>query len=115
MVPVQPSGPGRARLLLTALVLGVLIGYGLILLKRRHEGGTVMSADDLQGLFPAAVMVNIPLLGTGRRNRWPRRLAELGLTAYVGILLLATFWFLAAHKGWLVRPEWMRDLLGGSA
>ena len=115
VVPVQPSGPGRSRILLTALVLGVLVGYGLLLLKRRHEGGTILSAEDLQGLFPAAVMVNIPLLGAGRRNPWPRRLTELGLTAYVGVLLLATVWFLAAHKGWLDRPDWMRDLLGGSA
>lgn len=115
VVPVRPAGPGRARLLLTALVLGLLIGYGLILLKRRHEGGTILSADDLRGLFPAAVMVNIPLLGAGRRNPWPRRLAEIGLTAYVGVLLLATFWFLAAHKGWLAGPEWMEHLLGRSA
>ena len=115
VIPVKPSGPGRSRLLLTAFVVGVLIGYGLILLKRRHEGGTILSADDLSGLFPAAVMVNIPLLGTGRRNPWPKRLAEIGLSAYVGVLLLATFWFLAAHKGWMDKPDWMRDLLGGSA
>ena len=115
VVPVQPSGPGRARLLLTALVLGLLSGYGLLLLKRRHEGGTILSAGDLQGLFPSAVMVNIPLLGAGRRNPWPQRLVELGLTAYVGVLLLATVWFLAAHKGWLDKPSWMLDLLGGSA
>lgn len=115
VVPVQPSGPGRMRIVLTALVLGLLVGYGLILLKRRHEGGTILSADDLSGLFPSAVMVNIPLLGTGRRSPWPHRLAELGLTAYVGVLLLATFWFLAAYKGWVVEPDWMRDLLGSRA
>jgi len=115
VVPVKTAGPGRWRFFATALALGLLIGYGLYVLKRRHEGGTIASPDDLAGLFPAAVVVTVPLLGPGRRHVWRHRLAEIGLTAYVVVLIGASVFFIAAQKGWVARPEWLQGLFGGSA
>ncbi len=112
--PVEPSGPGRVRLLATAIGLGLLAGWGLLVLRRRLEGTVVWSARDLDGLLPGAVVVSVPRLGPGRRSR--RGLAmELGATLYVSALLGATAFLLAAHKGWLPAPSWLESFLGGRA
>jgi uncharacterized protein involved in exopolysaccharide biosynthesis len=115
-VPVETSGPGRMRYLLTAIGLGLLIGYGLLVLRHRHEGATIASPDDLAGLFPAAVVVSVPLLGSGkRRTSWRSRFAELGTLAYVVLVLGASVFLIAAHKGWVAKPEFLQGFFGGGA
>lgn len=113
--PVEVSGPRRWRYLLTAIALGLLAGYGILLLERRNEGATITAADDLAGLFPAAVVVGVPRLGPGRRRAWRARLSEVGLAGYVSVCLGVSVYFLAAHKGWVAMPDWLRGFFGGSA
>jgi len=114
-VPVETSGPGRVRYLVTAIALGLLIGYGLLVLRHKYEGATIATPDDLAGLFPSAVVVSVPLLGPGRRTPWRHRFAELGKTAYVVLLLGASVFLMAAHKGWVTKPEFLRSFFGGGA
>ncbi len=110
--PVQPSGPGRWRFLLTAFVLGFGIGYGLLLLKQRHEGTTIRTSKDLDDLFPAAVVVHVPLLGGKRRSSWGAVAKEAALASYVLAVGGASAYFLAAYKGWVGAPGWLQQILG---
>jgi len=82
-VPVHPSGPARWRYLATALVLGSIIGYGLLLLQRKLEGDPLESVDDLAEIYPTAVVVEVPDLAANRR-RLPRiRVGDVLMTGYV--------------------------------
>jgi uncharacterized protein involved in exopolysaccharide biosynthesis len=115
VAPVEPSGPGRWRFLATALVLGLLVGYGLVVLGRHVEGATISTPEDLTDLFPAAEIVRVPLLAPVRRASMMRYLREAGLTLYVLLLVGSSVLFLAAHKGWIDAPGWVRDVIGRSA
>jgi len=110
--PVKPSGPGRWRYLATALVLGLAVGYGLLLLTRRHEGTTVRTSEDLDDLFPAAVVVHVPRLGGKRPPSWPSRVKDAAVAAYVLGIGGASVYLLAAFKGWVAAPGWLRHFLG---
>ncbi len=112
--PALPSGPGRVRLLLTAALLGLAIGYGLFVLRRRARGGEVWAAEDLADLLPSALVVRVPLLedDSGRMRRTVRETALAGWTC---LCLLGTAFALAAHKGWVTPPPWFRSWLGGGA
>ena len=61
--PVAPSGPPRTRYLATAVALGLLLGYGLHLLRRRYvDTDLVTKPEDLADLVPGALVVSVPLL-----------------------------------------------------
>lgn len=112
--PALPSGPGRIRLLLTAALLGLAIGYGMFVLHRRARGAEVRSEDDLKDLVPTALVVRVPLLedDSGRRSRAVR---EAALAGWTGFCLLGTVLALAWHKGWVTPPPWFAPWLGGGA
>jgi uncharacterized protein involved in exopolysaccharide biosynthesis len=108
--PALPSGPGRWRWMATAVVAGLICGYGLLLLRRRSEGEIVRAPEDLAGLLPGALFVNVPLLGEGRTP--PRRLFREAAIATWVVLAVATSGFaVAARKGWVDSPPWVRALL----
>ena len=73
VAPVLPSGPGRMRWLLSAIGLGLAIGYGLTVVRRRFDEGMVDGTSDVLDLVPTgALVVAVPMLGlapTERRNR----------------------------------------------
>jgi uncharacterized protein involved in exopolysaccharide biosynthesis len=112
--PALPSGPGRARLIATAAVLGLGLGWLLLVLRRRVEGTEVDGPDDLADLVPAALVVEVPLLvdPSGRRVHVVREALTAG---WVGVCLLGTVFAVAAHKGWIATPDWFRPWLGGGA
>ncbi|MDJ0521338.1 MAG: hypothetical protein QNJ90_04615 [Planctomycetota bacterium] len=112
--PTQPVGPVRWRFLATALVVGALIAYGLILLRRRIESTRVEEVEDVTDLFPDAVVVGMPDVGgrpRPRRGGFP--VGEVVAAVYVvgcfGLTVLAV----AAHRGWEGAPEWLRSLVTG--
>ena len=92
--------------------------YGILVLRHRYQGATISRPEDLVGLFPSAVTVHVPLLGAGRSRPARHVLLEVGLAAYVVVLLGASVFLLAAHKGWVASPEWLQGLFpsgGGRA
>ncbi len=112
--PVSPWGPKRWKYLLTAVGMGLLISYGLVLLRSRYEEGTVASPDDLAALLPGALVVSVPLLGEGRR-RWRLHLGQFALGAWVLFCVGTSAYALAARKGLVTPPGFLRSLLGGGA
>ncbi len=120
VAPTEPTGPRRMRYFFTAIAAGLLIGYGLIVLRRRFEESTVQDADDLASLLPGAMIVNIPMLPDGRGGTAGGAVAahaarELVLTAWVvgcvGLSVLA----IAVHRGLIEAPAWLSGLFGGAA
>jgi hypothetical protein len=104
----------RWRYLLTAVFLGLLIGYGLLLVRRKYAETLVVTPQDLAPLLPSGFIVCVPRLGAGRRPRRPP-LADLALGAWVTFALGTSVLALAAQKGWVEAPGWLRPLLGGGA
>ncbi len=118
VAPTAPTGPKRMRYFFTAIALGLLIGYGLIVLRRRFEEQTITRADDLSSLLPGAMVVNVPLLPDGRGGGGAvaaHAVRELVLTVWVlgcvGLSMLA----IAAHRGLVEAPAWLSALFGGGA
>jgi len=113
--PVSPSGPSRTRWLATAVIAGLGLGYGLHLLRRRYvDEDLVTGPDDLADLVPGALVVSVPMLGSGAprgRVGW----ADLGFGAWVALCLGATVFALGCHRGWIDAPAWFRPWLGGRA
>ena len=112
--PTNPVGPVRWRYLATALVIGALLGYALIHLRKRIEGTRVEEVGDVSDLFPDAVVVGMPDVGGGARGRRSKlRMGDLVAGAYVlgciGLTLLAV----AAQRGWEGAPAWLRALVHG--
>lgn len=113
--PVQPSGPGRMRYLATAVALGLAIGYGLHVLRRRFlDEDLVRAPADLADLVPGALVVAVPLVGAGPAPR-RLRLADVLCGAWVAVCLAGALFALGAHKGWIDAPAWFRPWLGGRA
>lgn len=115
VAPVLPSGPGRMKWLASAVALGLGIGYGLTVLRRRFDEGMIEATSDVVDLVPlGALVVSVPMLGTPPMLRRDRRLDAL-CGAWVGGLLFATICVLAWHKGWMDAPRWFRSWIGGGA
>jgi uncharacterized protein involved in exopolysaccharide biosynthesis len=109
--PVSPSGPGRVRILATAVAAGLLLGYLVLILRRKYGEGAVTRPEDVQDLVPEALVVRVPVLQADHHDR-KARLREAGLAVYVGACLVVAGFSLAAHKGWVSPPEWFRGYLG---
>lgn len=110
--PTQPTGPVRWRFLATALLVGALLAYGLILLRRRLESTRVERVEDVSDLFPDAVVVGMPDVGGrphGSKRRFP--IGDFVAGAYVLGCLGLTVMAIAAQRGWEGAPEWLRALV----
>jgi len=109
--PAKPNGPKRMAILLTAIGLGGLIGYGLMLLRRNFEEELVFAPEQLRPLLPDAMVVSVPLLEGGQPRR-SLRWQELIPVTWVTACLVLTIWTLAAHKGLMTAPAWLEGLMG---
>ncbi len=109
--PAEPSGPRRKAWLLTALGLGLLIGYGLLMLQRRFSEPVIEGPNELAGLLPGALIVRVPALPTGdpvlKRLPW----TDLALGAYVLACLTTTALAIAHHRGLVEAPALLQRLL----
>lgn len=115
VAPVLPSGPSRMRWLASAVGLGLALGYGLTVLRKRFDEGMVDGAADVLDLVPAgALVVSVPMLGVAHTERRDRR-ADALCGTWVVLCMVATGCVLAWHKGWLDVPAWFRPWLGGGA
>jgi len=110
--PTNPVGPVRWRYLATALVVGALLAYALMQLRKRIEGTRVEEVEDVSDLFPDAVVVGMPDVGGGARGRRCKLragdvVAGLYVLGCMGLTLLAV----AAQRGWDGAPAWLRSLV----
>ncbi len=110
--PTNPTGPVRWRFLATALLVGSLLAYGLILLRRRLESTRVERVEDVTDLFPDAVIVGMPDVGGrphGSKRKFP--LGEIVAAVYVLGCFALTGLAVAAQRGWEGAPDWLRALV----
>jgi uncharacterized protein involved in exopolysaccharide biosynthesis len=111
--PVSPSGPARTRWLATAIALGLGVGYGLHVLRRRYvDEDVVAGPDDLADLVPGALVVSVPMLGAGparRQARWVDVVCGAWVVLCVGVAAFA----LGCHREWIETPAWFRPYVGG--
>lgn len=113
--PVLPSGPARWKYLAVALGLGLVIGYGVRSLRKRYEQPPVARPQELRELLPGALVVSVPLLPEGRRVRRGVPVRELALGLWVLVAVGTSALALAARKGIVHPPEWLRPIVGGRA
>lgn len=115
IAPVLPSGPARWKYLAVAVGLGLVIGYGARSLRKRYEQPPLAQPHELRELLPGALVVTVPLLAEGRRPQ--RRLAfrEIALGLWVCVAIGTSALALAARKGIVTPPEWLRPIVGGRA
>lgn len=115
IAPAVPTGPPRARWLAGAVVAGLLVGYGLLALRRRFDDHPVLVEDDFAGLVPAsALVVTVPMLTAAVPAA--KAAAREALTALwvVACFLVAVF-AIAAYRGWIEVPSWFRPWLGSAS
>jgi uncharacterized protein involved in exopolysaccharide biosynthesis len=112
--PALPSGPGRGKLLASAVVLGLGLAWLVLVLRRRVEGTEVDEPDDLADLVPGALVVEVPLLADPSRRR-VHLVREALAAGWVGLCLLGSLFAIAAYKGWIATPDWFRPWIGGGA
>ena len=115
VAPVLPSGPARWKYLAGALGLGLVIGYGVRSLRKRYEQPPLARPQELRELLPGALVVTVPLLPDGMRG--PRRLPlrEVALGLWVVVAFGTSALALAARKGIVTPPEWLKPIVGGRA
>jgi uncharacterized protein involved in exopolysaccharide biosynthesis len=115
-VPLAPSGPDRKKTILTAVGIGAVVGYGLVLLRKRFHAPTVFRPEDLLGLARGALIVSVPLLPSGQRTRrrWIPRVPamDLALGAWVVACLGVSMLAVLAHSGSVVLPGWLHGVMG---
>lgn len=109
--PAEPTGPRRKAYIMTAIGLGLLLGYGLLILQRKFAEPAIQSAAELAGLLPGALVVRVPALPAGdplyRRLPW----RDLALGAYVLICLGTTVLAIAHHRGLVQAPALLQRLI----
>jgi len=88
-VPRKPVGPGRLRLLVASLMLGVGLAGGVAMAKEHHDT-SFHSLRDLQEFTSVPVLATVPAVSTAT-DRWRRRiraslfaLGVLGAVVVVG-------------------------------
>lgn len=110
-LPFKPSGPSRMRWILTGLLVGSLIGYASLLLRKRYGVRSTMDVRDLQALLPGALVVSVPRLGPGTRSRPKVSVREILLGTWVLGCVVLTCLAYGAYKGWLAAPEWLTGVM----
>jgi uncharacterized protein involved in exopolysaccharide biosynthesis len=111
--PVLPSGPARWKYLAGALGLGLMIGYGARTLRKRYEQPLLARPQELRELLPGALVVTVPLLPDGMRGKKRLPVREFALGLWVVIAFGTSALALAARKGIVTPPEWLRPIVGG--
>lgn len=114
VLPYKPSGPSRARWILSGLLIGGLLGYGLLLLRRRFLVVSAVTVSDLEALLPGAMVVTVPVLGPGERGPSAFSVREVLFGIWTLGCILLTVLAYAAYKGWLVAPQWLTGTIGGA-
>lgn len=113
--PVQPTGPSRKKFLLLGLAAGFLLGYGVMLLRRRYEDSTVVSARDVAAMLPGALVVEVPRLEEGPLIPARSVARDVVFGSWVLGCLAVTAMALATHAGSLDAPAWLARLLARGA
>jgi len=113
VVPVKPSGPARMRYVLSGLLLGGVLGYVFLLLRRRFLESPRVSPEHMQALLPGALIVGVPELDTKGRSVKRRFSIKEGLLAgwVLGCVFL-TVVAMASYKGLIDAPVWLQKALG---
>jgi hypothetical protein len=113
--PAEPSGPRRKAWLLTAMGLGLLIGYGLLVVQRRFSEPTVSTVQELAGLLPGCLVVAVPALPehAGGRGRLPWK--DLALGGWVMLCLGVCVLAVLHHRGLIEAPVLIQRAIGGGA
>lgn len=111
VVPGKPSGPARMRIVFTAILLGTVIGYLLLLLGKRFGDSQRVTARELQDMLPGALVVGIPMLASGKRSLFPPVREGLLAGWMIGCFTL-TVVAIASWKGLIDAPAWLDQLLG---
>lgn len=106
--PLAPAGPSPARHYATAGVLGLLLGYCVLALRRRTRSQRLTGPDDVHVILPR---VEVLALSEGALA-WVRR----GVGEVLGLALLLfglgfSALLLAASRGWIEPPPWLGRLL----
>ncbi len=112
VAPAKPSGPSRMKYLLSALVLGGLLGYGIMLLRRKFDEGSDVTPDDIAGLLPGALVVSVPRLGSAPRRKSGGLMLDVVCATWVGALMGITVLAIAVHKHLIDGPPFIRSLIG---
>lgn len=92
-----PAAPKRARLLLAAVALSVVLGAGSMVLSELLDT-SFHSSRDLRAYTTVPILVNIPRIVTehdSRRHRWRFRLAAVSV--FVGLLVVGGSSYLFAR------------------
>jgi len=88
MVPTGASGPGRLRLFVVSLLLGLgLAGLAALIAEQRDT--SFHSLEDIRKFTSLAILATIPLISTtaDKRKRWLHLGAEvIGIICLVGVL-----------------------------
>ena len=111
VAPADPTGPSRMKYLILAIAAGGMIGYGLMLLKRRYEGTNVVDAKDIAALLPGALVIEVPRLEEGPLVPVRSVARDMVFGAWVAGCLGVAVLAMAAHKGLLEAPTWLAKIL----
>ena len=112
VAPAKPSGPSRMKFILSAIVLGGLLGYGIMLLRRKFDEGNEVTPDEIAGLLPGALVVSVPRLGGAPKRRSGGLMLDFVCATWVGALMGTTLLAVAVHKQLIAGPPWIRSLIG---
>ena len=112
VAPAQPTGPSRLKYMIMAIAAGTMLGYGLMLLKRRFVGSNVVDAKDIAGLLPGALVIEVPRLEEGPIVPVASVAKDIVFGSWVAGCLGVAVLAIAAHKELLEAPAWLAKLLG---
>ncbi len=112
VAPASPTGPARRKFLVMASAAGLLVGYGLMLLRRRYDDSTVVDARDIAGVLPGAFVVEVPRLEEGPLVPMRSVARDVVFGGWVAGCLGVAGMALAAHYGLMDAPSWLARLLG---
>ncbi len=105
--PIWPSSPDRRKLLLTAMLIGPLLGLGFALLAELTDS-TLRSVSDFERIFHGAILGITPLVERSRPDLG--RVRRYWVPAAVaGVLMLTLIFFVTVrgvlHDGTAPRPS----------
>jgi polysaccharide chain length determinant protein (PEP-CTERM system associated) len=102
IVPKDPAGPNRARILLIGLILSFVLATGTVMLAEQFDD-SFHSVEDLRAFTKIPVLVSIPRIVTEAdisRMRWQFRLGATA--ALLGVMLIfQASYYLARDNEWL--------------